>query len=259
MPQTRVVKRRKGVYARRRRVRKVGPTTKVLAQKIKKIEGDQELKQRQGVYTGMTLTPDASAVANTNYALINDSLDQGTGVTDRIGDQVRITSAMLRLRITTDKDSLTSTLVRCIVFWDKQANGAVYGYDGTNPNLGANLGPLLTPDSGVSMVYAHYNPYTCGGRATRYKILYDKIWTINPQTINNFVPATGVTTTTNLAVIQKNLKIKVSKKMQFKRGNTTGYITDIQTGALWCVMVSDSIAGQQPSALISFKLNYKDQ
>lgn len=259
MPQTRVVKRRKGVYARRRKVRKVGPTTKVLAKKIKKIENDQELKQRLDVYSGMTLTPDASLAANSNYKLINDSLDQGTGVTDRIGDQVRITSAMLRIRVTTDKDSLTTSLIRCLVFWDKQANGAAYGYDGTNPNLGSNLGPLITPASSVSYVYAHYNPYTCGGRATRYKILYDKIWTVNPQTINDFDEANGNTKAVNLAVIQKNLKIKVNKKMQFKRGIATGNLADIQTGALWCVMVSDSTANQEPSALISFKLNYKDQ
>lgn len=240
---------RKKAY-RKRNYKKKYPSTKNLDRRIKKIEADKEIKNRDSLITSMTLLGDVTA-ASTNWTLLNDSLDQGTKVPDRIGDEVRITSVSLRIRLSTDVDEVKTTLVRCMVFWDRQANGLPFGYNGTDPTLGT-FGPLIP--SGASYVYNHYNPYLCGGRTTRYKMLYDKTFTLQPQGFNS----DGTKSYQVVKLIKK--KIKVNKIMKYKRGGDgTGNLDQIMSGALWLVLVADPTSSTTaPLAMTSYRLNYAD-
>lgn len=240
--------------------RKKSTSTRTLAKKVRKIQNDQEVKQYQGVYTGITVYPDVG-YGSGNWLFMNGSLDQGGAVTDRIGDALRLTSLMMKIRVTSDVDSLKTSLVRCMVFVDKQPNSHPFGStDGTTPQLGNGYGPLITPDGSVNFLYAHYNPYTCGGRATRYKILYDKVWRLEPKIVDSSIIASSVTDTIGVvqSVLYKPLKIKLNKKVMYRRGVSTGTLADISTNVVWVVLISDSSTGEQPTALVSYKLNFKD-
>jgi len=254
------VPRARKTYRKRKTYnRKKYPTTKKLAQKIKKIENDQEVKNRSDLVTAMGIGPTVS-VSTTNYILLNASLDQGTAVPDRIGDEVRITSVSVIMRLTTDVDELKTTNIRCLVFWDRQTNGKSFGFDGTDPTLG-QFGPFITPST-ASFVYAHYNPYMCGGRTTRYKILYDKYISLNPSVVADFDESNGEVKKIIQSVRVKKFKVKVNKKVKYLRGGDgTGNLDQIMSGSLWLVLLSDptSPTSNLPLGMVSYKLNYKDE
>ena len=258
---------RKRSYRKKRYTKRKYPSNKKLDKRIKKIEADQEVKQRNGTKTAISIvdTPVLNAGASGGNAfLLNESIDQGVEVAARIGERIRITSINLRMRIFSNVNRLNTTLIRCMIFWDRQTNGFPFGsVDGVTGDLASGRGPLIAPDDSVSLLYAHYNPYTCGGRTTRYKMLYDKVFTLTPKMALTYVISaedSDITDTTQAVqtTMYKKLKLKINKSVQYRRGTNAGTLADIMTGSLWMILLQDE-ASLPSGGLLNYKINFKDE
>lgn len=246
---------RKRVRYSRRKV----PSNKTLNEKIKRIQNDEEVKQRISSRSNINIR-DNVVDTNTNFNLIllNDSVDQGVSVAARIGDIVRWTSCKMRMRLTTSGAQIGSSLVRAMVIWDRQPNEHILGdvASTTVGILGQPSGPLWENDAN-SYVFAPYNPYTCGGKGTRYKVLYDKVINLTPKVIQD---VNGEVVTTSVVPVKafKKVNIKLNNKTKYTRGEATGLISNMMTGALYLVLISD-VTANFPTGYVQWKISYKDE
>lgn len=186
-----------------------------LKRAVKKIQSEEELKHKD---TQSSVSP---ATAGT-FTLLND-IAVGDAANNRDGNDITSTSVQWRIRIVSDVDALAGFLLRHIVFWDAQANGAA-------PTL-AELLDLTVVTVGT---IAPYNRDT----QKRFKILHDSTIDVNPDFSTAFTVATGVTT----AVASKRLheigRAQTSRIVKYD--GTTAAIADIVTNSLYSVWISDA-------------------
>jgi len=215
------------------RAKKRKPTVKSVAKSIKKIQGQQELKHID-FYTssGFQAIPTTGLIT-----CINTTVNGTTNIT-RIGDDITATSIQFRGLFQSNELTLNTSTIRHIVLWDSQPNGAL---------------PALADVLDVAVItvpiYAPYNE----NFQKRFKILYDRVYTITPQVYSSITAGT----IDNVLEVKKYSRLKRKLSRQVKYNGNTGGIADIETNSLINIFVSDQ-ATNPPTVEMGHRLYYKD-
>lgn len=83
----------------------------------------------------------------------------------------------------------------------------------------------------------------------RFKILYDKSFSVNNQAVGSYNLADGATTAYAPQVKVIHKKIKIGKKANYGLGNA-GTVADISTGSLYLFALSTEASGGNPATLL---------
>lgn len=223
--------------------KKKAPSNKTLNKKIHHIENTLiELKFIDIYQASNTLTTNG----------IDDFLlpiAEGSTASQRDGNIVIPTSLQWRFIITADPDVIAATRIRCILFWDQQANGALPVLIGA-ANTASLLDTSVITDSTIAP--RNYNTIK------RYKILYDKSFQINPNTIlnnNNTVP----NTTTGLVPFSREMHVYKKLNRTVKFNDTTGVIGSVVTNSLFAAYFCDqATVALQPTVRAGYRVYYRD-
>lgn len=166
-----------------------------------------------GSYTPYYATWDSSGIFCNQVA-------QGPSYNQRIGNKIKIKSIQVSAycfpTLPADTTRPLFTPVRCIVVYDRQANG----------NTFTNTGFFLNN----SFILGYQDP----AFADRYKVLVNC-----RQTMVHYPTATGPgETDTSTLLFEEYRKFKRPLDVLYNGG--TGTIGELQTGAIWCLFFSDS-------------------
>lgn len=150
----------------------------------------------------------------TGTAWLLNGIGLGNEVYNRIGRQIFMKNLELRGFINQQNGALNEQVCRVAVLYDRQSNGT------------APTAAMLWDLSGATSYVA--SQYNLDNR-DRFKVLYDKVLSIAPPLVNDS---------------RKNIvaHIPLNLYATFNYSNT-GTITDIQTGALYVVMVCEAPLG----------------
>lgn len=203
-------------------IHKPVPRISTLNKKIKKIEDDIELK-----YNDREISQNFSSATASLY-LLNGIAVGDTQVT-RDGAQLNATSVQFRSVWTTSSLSTAGTVWRIIVFWDRQPNGLTPLVTGA---LGTDA--LLNTTTITQPIYAPYQYET----QQRFRVLYDKIFAMNPYVVGDFNPETGTTSTTAPQKMVIKKKIKLNRLVKYD--GSTASTADLTTNALWIAFLTDA-------------------
>lgn len=212
------------------------PTNKALNKKIKNIQNNLIELKRKDVFNNNTVIP------NTGL-LINGMNFTSGGTAPRSGFTINATSLTMKAVVTSDVDILSASVIRCIIFWDRQPNGADAILAGDNGVL----------DNGIvtNLIVTPRNLQTID----RYKILEDFTFVLNPSVVLDFDTVTGTTTTVITKSETINRYVKLSRQMVYD--GTAGTIADSVTNSINVFFISDQ-AANQPTLLSGVRLYYKD-
>lgn len=209
------------------------PSVRSLDRRIKKINRSEELSHNDSFLNNTTFN-------NTGTVTVLSNLAQGDNNITRHGSNVSCTSIQWRLRFAADVDSIAPTIIRHMIFWDAQPNGAT-----------PVVAEVLDASVITALVFAPYH----SDFQKRFKILYDKTMVLNPLLVSDFDPATGTTTTVAAASMIDRGKRKLSRVAKYD--TNTGTITDIQSNSLISLLVSNQ-AGQDPTVIAGYRMYFKD-
>lgn len=208
---------------------KRAPTNKTLNRKIKKINQHQELKHIDWnvLAAAGDITSGGLLIQEHNFVRIGDT------AINRDGNWIHPTSLNISLRLST-KSSLidAGTLYRCIIFWDRQCNGAVptiYGATGLLDDTVIGVG--TTPNMIAPRNHATLN---------RFKILYDRISVMNPSFRYTDTLAGAVTTTTTsfMQTVSFRKRVKLNRSMQYS--SDAADITGVVSNAIYVLFLSEA-------------------
>lgn len=184
------------------------------------------------------LNASGAVPGNGTFTLLN-GLTLGTSAVTRIGRQIVIKSIHMKFDITgayfSVGPTLPSTMCRAMIIFDSQPNG-------TTPNVSDLLEDTTTGLQALASTALRYSG--------RFKILYDKRWVVN----NNL----AATTTATWSQIFDEVYLKVNLKCNYAN-TSNGDVTDIDTGALWLFLTSDSGAtANNPDVLLYNRIRFVD-
>jgi len=209
---------------------------------IQKINRNVELKFVD-VLQNQNVTETGGSLQLLNNVVEGD--DQST----RNGDEISATSIQFRGYFTNDQ-SLTALLstapvIRLLVFWDRQPNGAA-------PTIGstAALPGLLDNSVITDFTMAPYNRSV----QKRYKVLYDRTF-VMPE------PGFSSTSSTpfNLPAVRMAFNKKISLNRVVKYDATGNGIADIDTNSLYSVALVDSgTTTDYPTIRCGYRFYFKD-
>lgn len=185
--------------------------TKNLERRLTRLEHTQELKYSDD-HPNASPDPSGTIIALSNLA-------QGDDWNQRIGEQVTAKYLNLNLKIT-HTAAAGADIIRMMVIWDKQNNGA------TSINLFTSTGKstALLDDDSVSFPSGMPRNYRT---KERFVFLMDKILTINPD-------STG---TNKIFNIRRNFKLGNARVKYSDSGNTDA---SLPSRALLFIFFSDS-------------------
>lgn len=225
-------------------VRKPVPRISTLNKKIKRLEDSIELKYFDTVFF--------NTIDNTGELHLINGMASGATQITRVGAEIEATSVQFRFAIDTNPQNVGGCQrVRMILFWDSQPNGAAPTLAG-DPLSGGGAGALLNNGTITQLVYA---PYQYENQE-RFRILYDKIFVLNPrfwQEHDNSTP-TAITEVYPIGVSGKK-KIKLGRKVKYDA--TLASITAINKNSLYMAYVSTEPANA-PTVYCGFRLYFKD-
>lgn len=210
-----------------------------LKKKVKKIEGDDELKHIDKNYAATDVGTGGIVLWETHNFTV-----QGTSNITRIGNVISPTSFLISVRFRIDNAQLLEdSRVRMIIFWDKQANGAAPDLDGVNG--------LVDDSVTTNLIYAPRN----FNLINRYQVVIDKTWTLHPvmQTIVNV--ASGATTQVSRTSFTKKYYIKANKRIRYM-GNA-GTIADLASNAFYLAFYGE-LGANPPEVDGSVRMYFKD-
>lgn len=182
--------------------------------------------------------PDVFSVSNAGTLSLLNAVPIGDEQNRREGAQVRATSVRIQLGLTAGNSGLINHLLRIIVFWDAQANGAQPNVSGS-PLAGVQA--LLDSASifaGTSLLNAQYQRET----NDRFTVLYDKTYRIHNWASGQDTP------------LRLDKKIPLSRLVKYGDDGTT--VASLNTNALYILYIcptSSAITVQQCS-----RFNFKD-
>lgn len=214
--------RRRGTLSRR--VRNID-------KKVKKIQRSIELGHKDTAQTAVSI-PTTGV-----FVLVNGTAHGDSDLT-RTGDEVVATSLQFRYRIEANVLALNATLVRVLLIWDSQANGA-------SPTLATMFDQLFISDP----IYAPYNL----DYQKRYKFLYDRVHVLNP--VLQSAESTGSLDNVVPVSIYKKRKVKLSRTVKYSGG--TDVITSIATNSLHMVFISNQ-SSDTPTVTAGYRFIFKD-
>jgi len=243
-----VGQKRRAVEALANLAKKPKPTVKSLNRKIKKLQTSSEVK-----FKDASVGP--SDISDTAYiTTLFNTLQQGDTPSSREGAKVVCSSFQAGVAVQY-KEGIAGHSVRCMVVQDKQHNAATTLTLMGAPTTASVLDNGETTDPSI----APYNPTT----RQRYKILYDKVFTMNPH-VAYTTSATGtplITTLTDLSAFRRLIRFHVRKRVvtQYNTSNA-GSGADIQSNAVWFVLASSAQASQSKTDEIDgyIRMYFKD-
>lgn len=150
-------------------------------------------------YKLIDVSQTATAISATPSVIQLTNCQQGDAITNREGNQIKITRILIRYTVTINS-SATSTFLRCILVLDRQTNGAQY-------TAGQLLQDVTVGDLVVSPLLL--------GNKYRFKILYDKVHRL--QDVAN-------------QIVYKEIFKSVNLPIRYVSNN--GDITDLTTNSL---------------------------
>lgn len=209
---------------------------------IRDIKGETELKYFD-VNVGGTITETGSLIFALNAMGVGD-----TQIT-RTAAQIKLTSLQFRLHFIGNPARVNNTLVRTIVFWDRQVNGA-------NPTVAGNP---LTPERALLNNVIEANlplaPFQYEN-IERFHVLYDKLMVLNPGVVaTQDIATTGDTTAVVRigSIINKYIKLNRSAKYSAAASGVASLVTN----ALFIVFLTD-ISAAQPIVDGTARIYFKD-
>lgn len=221
--------------------RKRVPRISTINKKIKRLEDTRELKYND-------VFVNAADFDNSGQFYLLNGIATGDTQTQRTGAEVQSTSLQIRGSLIADPTTTRAVVLRMIVFWDRQANGA-------NPQL---------VSTGVGTPALLYSP--AGGRSVdlpfmyetqdRFRVLLDKRYVFNPQQARVVTPATG--TTAEVIPIEIIFKKKIKLNRRVKYDDVNGLIDDINTNSLFVAFFSDDTAPDIPNVTFNSRFYFKD-
>lgn len=170
---------------------------------MKAAGGVQELHAKDKTNTGQNVSD-----ANANQLLNATAL--GSGIDQRTGRRIKMTSLQLTYQIYPGASQTTDQDIMLFVVYDRQANAA----EPTVANVYANLAGATSPVSPRNLAYMD-----------RFKVIYHKIYRIKATD--------DKTTITRSKYFRLNLPVVYN-------GATTGDIGDISAGSLLLMGIGDT-------------------
>lgn len=221
----------KGKYVRRKNKRKSKPKQpklRNLERRVRKLEHSEELKYKDIYSTTAPLT--------TFQFLSMNLMGQGDDAfNNRIGEEICAKYLNMKLRFIHPVGA-TSDAIRCVVFWDTQANGAA-------PDTLTSISPATavfdntTVSGGSTLVPYNYRT------KNRYKVLYDRVITMIPQS----------TTTDMVRYVRHNFRLNGAKIKYSDSGATQASVTSRNL-----IFAYSCISGSLASCALSFRLWFTD-
>lgn len=231
---------------RHRRVhrRKRAPTNKTLNKKIKNIENNlMELKYKE--FFGSSVPIDNVGTASWHDCSL---ISLGNTANTRIGRSVTPTSLLIRFRLVTDPDRVTSNnLVRFVVLWDSQPNGAVVPFFMGTP---AQLSVFDNTNTSAGTL-AHKTYET----RDRYKILVDRIYNLETFPEAATWSGGGILTTIVPADRMVTMRIPLHRQIIYKAD--AGTISDLSKNNLVILWLSN-VTTDTPLVSYVARLYYRD-
>lgn len=181
------------------------------------------LLERKSYPSGVSalVTP---GTAGTIISMLVKDIVQGTGSTNRTGDIIHCK----RLRLRINYFDSTPSLMRFILFIDRQSNG-------TTPTV-ADVMYTASPMGNVS------SKNVVGYGGTRFKIISDRTVVCNPT----------ISTVVETRVFAKDFTKSVAMPITYD-GNSTGTAADVLKNNIWLLAISDDVnAGFQWSAVLDY-------
>lgn len=212
-----------------------------LKKKVKKIEYNEEVKYFDfgALNNAIVETGTQLAGGGIAYAIV-----QGDGSTSRDGNEIITTSMLIRANITADVDKLSASFVRMVVYWDSQANGAINSTAGAEGSNSLMLASALVP--------GHLD-FRNQATIDRFTILYDKVFTLNPQVV--LTTAAGITTQNIPVELFISKRFKLGRKIQYDAN--TGTVTDLVKNNICVTFISDN-STDPPLIDYNMRLYFKD-
>jgi len=218
-------------YVRRKNKRKPQrkqPKLKTLERRVRKLEHSEELKYKDVYSTTLPTT--------TFQFLSMNLIGQGDDAfNNRIGEEISAKYLNMKLRFIHPAGT-TSDAIRCVVFWDKQANGAAPDAL-TSTNAATAVWDNTTVSGGSTIV-----PYNYRAKQ-RYKVLYDRIITLEPES----------STTEKVRFVRHNFRLNGAKIKYSDSGTTQASITSRNL-----IFAYSCISGSGVTCALSFRLWYTD-
>lgn len=213
-----------------------------LEKKVRRINVGEESKWKDTLHNGLALTP-----APISLSLLNGFV-QGVADSNRIANKVQAMSVQFKGAVLMDPDCLIGAICRIIIFWDHTPNGVA-------PAFSDVLDTTTVTSASANTVFAPYNL----DNQPRFKILKDKMFTLNGQTEQRVVVATG-TTDQLIPAASHPVKFKIPLKRMCNYGlGNAGTIADISSGALYGMYLSTIPTGSQPPVLYAgIRFLYRD-
>ena len=192
------------------------------------------VKKRTDLYTACRLTGEklffddteaTIAVDTTPVTHMLNNIDLGSGTSQRTGRRVEMISLYLRITFALGATE-TSTVIRYIIFYDKQTNGALLG---ASDIIDANT------------VTAHLNM----DNRQRFEVLRDKTITMNLL----------VDTSPQFVFRKEFIKLRCRDVIY---NGTAGGVADINTGGLFIMLLSNiGVGATAPIGAYTARLRYR--
>lgn len=177
--------------------------------------------------------PTTNNVTTTPVITLLNGAATGTDFTDRIGRKIIMRSLYVKGVIYPEDDITTESILRCIIVYDMQANGAA---------------PVITDVLKSSAPLSQLNL----NNRDRFKVLYDKHYIIGKT---NNTATQAVSNGHNLFQFKKFIRLR--HEVLFS--GTTAAIGSIQTGSLYFIFLSSTAAGSSPNITWSSRIRFEDQ
>lgn len=219
------------------------PSNKQLAQKIKKLQNDEELKYKDtGYFVGQVEAADFTVFP---VGLVGN----GDDARARDGDIIRGTSLKMRFAFTfTPNNSLATTaFIRMIVFYARNVDGEL-------PAVYNDINGLLDPNSASTPLLQMYN-YTA--MQDQFKVLYDNVITLE----SNHDIVVGATSAASPVSYFMNDKVKISRKQTYSGPNAV--IGDLEANGIfvaWYFVAPNSETADEDQLVLegTIRMYFKD-
>lgn len=203
----------------------------------------------RGDYTRSSVEKKYKDIAATTYGCdstgsvtVLNSVDEGTGVSQRVGRKICMKSVQLR-GVVVPQDvpgaaaNVSAQLCRVMLVWDKQPNGVI-----------ATIANILSASTSCSYINLDYRE--------RFVVLMDKHYGLGPLYVDTTATQTWSAVDKCTAVVNKYKRLPQGTDVIFD--GTGGGIADINSGALLLVTIGTAAAGQGFNATLVTRIRYTD-
>jgi len=190
---------------------------------------------RRTITEKKTVDVDPVSVNVTSTATFNllNGIATGTDFTDRIGRKVNLKSLFIRYNVGPEDQTVTDNLVRILVVYDNQTNGAA-----------PIIGDVLKSANSLSQLNLN--------NRDRFKVLWDKE-----------IQLTFASNTATVAVsFGQNgycgKKFKSLRNLEMIFGGTAATVASIQTGSIYLITIGSATAGAASTFSFSSRIRFVD-